>query len=120
MLKNVLLFIIICLLLIVFYLNKNEYFSNNISSSIPILLYQEQLTNLDDSYTQFAKNISILSAKNDSSLNNISSLNNVNSIKTNLELPVVTKLFTDISNNINSLYLYNTFKDPSNQKYDIT
>jgi ABC-type cobalt transport system substrate-binding protein len=117
MLKNLLLFIIICLLLIVFYLNKNEYFTsdNSSSSTITIASYNTQLNNLEDSYNKFAKNISSLSGKNDSSLNNISSLNNVNNIKTNLDLPVITKLFTEVSNNINSMYLHSTIKDPTNQ-----
>ena len=117
MLKNLLLFIIICLLLIVFYLNKNEYFTSDTrsASTITIASYDTQLKNLEDSYTQFAENISSLSGKNDSSLNNISSLNNVNNIKTNLDLPVITKLFTEVSNNINSMYLYSNFKDPTNQ-----
>ena len=115
MLKNVLLFIIICLLLIVFYLNKNEYFETNVGSSTTIMSYETNMNNLDNSFNKIAKNISLLSGKNDSSLNNISSLNNVNNIKTNLELPNITKLFTDVSNNINTLYLHTTLKDPTEQ-----
>jgi len=117
MLKNILLFIIICLLLIVFYFNKNEYFSSDNRSTITIASYDEEINKLDVAYNKLAQNISSLSGKNDSSLNNISSLNNVNNIKTNLELPVIAKLFTDISNNIDSMYLHSVIKDPTGQNF---
>jgi hypothetical protein len=86
MLKNLLLFIIILFLFIVFYFNKNEYFFSG-TEEITIDSYKEQLNKLKTISTTINTNISALSANNNSSLDNVNSINNVNTVRTNLQLP---------------------------------
>jgi hypothetical protein len=119
MLKNLLLFIIIVFLFIVFYFNKTEYFEIGAGKEIEIASYQSNLDKLKSMSEKLNESASSLdSSKRISSLEegNIKLMkDNIDNIKTNLKLPEIKNLFTDISTNINTLYSYSILKDPTSQ-----